>query len=290
MSSSILLKKKILIFGALGQLGHDLVNEFSNNYQVIGLDRKEADITDNKAVIDIIQKNKPDIIINAAAYTKVEDSELNPQTAYEVNALGSFYLAKAAESLKSKFVLISTDYVFDGVKRSYNEKDCPNPINVYGASKLSGEQLAMIACSNFLIIRTSALFGNQCSKQKLNFVDLMLKLANSQKEIRVVNDQYTKPTYTIDLSKKIKELIDKSAPSGIYHITNNGCCSWFDYAKEIIYCKGLTTKVVAIKTKESNTRIKRPKSPILNNGAIKKINLEILPSWRNALRRYLKIN
>jgi len=288
MQKQILLKKKVIIFGAGGQLGADLMNDFKDLFLVKGLSHLDADITKKDFLEKLFLKEQPNVVINAAAYNRVEEAEFFPEEAFKVNALGPFFLSQAAAKTKAVFIQISTDYVFDGKKGSYSEKDQPNPINVYGASKLAGEQLAKIGCPALYVIRTSALFGKAKSRQKINFIDKMMSLAAGRKEIRVVDDQYTSPTYTADLSKKIKEIIIKKAPFGVYHLTNSGRCSWHEFAKEIFRQKGVVANLTAISTAESGTKIKRPKSTILKNDAIKKINIKAMPSWQDALARYLK--
>ncbi len=280
--------KKILIFGSSGQLGSDLFNELKINFDVTGCSSK-VDITIVESVEKIISKVRPGIIINAAAYTKVEEAESNPEIAYKINALGPYYIARAARKANCAVMQISTDYVFDGEKGKYTEDDVPGAINIYGASKLAGEQLVQIACpERFYIIRTSALFGNSKSRQKLNFVDNILAKAESGEKIKVVNDQYMSPTYTVDLGRKISELIIKAAPFGIYHITNSGYCSWYDFASAIIKIDGKKANLSPISTAKSGTKIRRPVSTILIGKALEKHGLEPMPNWKDALSRYLR--
>jgi len=200
--------------------------------------------------------------------------------------LGAFYVAKAAQTIGATVVYISTDYVFDGLKKYFTEKDTPNPLNVYGSSKLAGEYLTKIANPKNYIIRTSALFGKG-KGPKGNFVSRLLDKARSGMEIKMVNDQFTSPTYTVDLAKTIQKIIRKKLPYGVYHITNQGSASWYGFGKEIIKLMKINSKIVGIKTDMSSSGIKRPMYSVLINHNLnqKKISL---PSWQNSLARYLK--
>lgn len=282
------MKNKILIFGKDGQLGHDLTRVFGQGHHQLALNRGDLDITNANAVNDVIQKEKPDFVLNATAYNKVEAAETDTAAAFEVNAKGVENLAKASERAKAVFVHISTDYVFDGKKEFFIETDAPNPLNVYGQSKLEGERLAQSASSKCYIIRTSAVFGVKEGKQKMNFVDRMINLAKQGEVLRVVNDQFTSPTYSLDLAKKIKELIEKPAPFGVYHITNQGCCSWYEFAVKILELMNIKAQVTPISTSESGSKVKRPKKCILKNQALEVISLAPMPVWEDGLQRYLK--
>lgn len=280
--------KKVLIFGSEGQLGFDCIQVFRDNYGVLGLNHELADITDAAAVDSIIKKEKPDFVLNATAYNKVEAAETDSSTAFTVNAKGVENLAKAAQKAGAVFVHVSTDYVFDGNQEFFIETDMPNPLNVYGQSKLEGERLAQSASSKCYIIRTSAVFGVKEGKQKMNFVDRMISLAKEGKELRVVSDQFTCPTYSLDLAFKIRELIEKPAPFGIYHITNQGSCSWHEFAVKILELMGLKVKIETIDTLSSGTKVNRPKNSILKNQALEKTGFVPMPDWQDGLKRYLK--
>ena len=276
---------KVLIFGHRGQLGSELATTFRNNHEVIGFSSQDVDITDQEAVKRAVDQFKPHCILNAAAYTQVESAESDAAGAYAVNALGAYYIARAAQRCEAALVQISTDYVFDGAQPYFIETDYPRPLNVYGASKLAGEQLVKIACSRHYIVRTSALFGKRHSKQSPNFVDRMLESARQKCDIKMVDDQFTAPTYVVDLAKAIYDLLKKESPFGVYHITNQGSCSWYEFARYIINTVGIISKVRPIRTCESPSFIVRPRSSILISN--RKI---ILPSWQNAIQRYLISN
>ncbi len=261
-------KIKTLILGAGGMLGTDLQTVFP---QAISFTHAELDITDKNAVFSVIDRYKPDIVINAAAYTKVDDCEENIERAFSVNGTAPGYIAAACRSTASSLVHFSTDYVFDGEKKEYTESDKPNPINMYGASKLEGELAIARATERHYIIRTSWLFGLHGA----NFVETMLKLGASNPAVRVVNDQFGKPTYTKDLAQKIPEILN--CGYGIYHITNEGVCSWYEFASAII------PNAVPCTSEEFIRRAKRPKYSVLVNTKIKPMR-----RWKEALLEYLE--
>ena len=216
---------KTLIIGSNGMLGSDLCKVFP---EAITLTHKDLDITNKVQVLEFIQKISPDIVINAAAYTNVDGCEDNPEIAFRVNGYGPGNLAEACNKIGAKLVHFSTDYVFDGSKDQYKESDIPSPINVYGQSKLLGEQEIMKNLKDYRIIRISWLFG----KHGKNFVEAILKLSHEIDEVKVVNDQFGRPTYTLDLAHRIKEVTELEA--GIYHLTNDGICSWYEFASAFI--------------------------------------------------------
>ncbi len=318
---------KIAIIGSTGQLGYDLLRYAPESDTVVGLGHGDIEITDAKNVTAVLEKIRPDIVINAAAFNETEEGEKNPILPFSINAVGAYHVAKIAADIGAAVVLLSTDYVFDGTKPSFSEEDIPNPLNVHGASKYAGEILTRIANPRNFIIRTGWLFGKNTSHKGYNFVTLMLEKAKSEKEIKVVNDQAGKPTYTVDLAIKIYELlhpvtpmklrlsgrsgmeveghlsaslgeslpfragsngVHKNPPHGIYHLTNEGQASWFDFAREIFELSHLSVKVTPISTLESGSKIRRPKFSILENRAIQKIGLAPLRSWQEALARYLE--
>jgi len=284
------MKQKILILGANGMLGHDLAEVFSS-YKPILWDQEDLDITNQKAVEKKLNDLKPTVVINAAAYTNVDGAEEDKETAFKVNADAVGYIASACQNLGAILVQISTEYVFDGQNQDgYTEDSKTNPLNVYGQSKAKGEELLKENCEMYYLIRTCWLYGKapQIGKPRgLNFVETMLKLAGEKDEIKVVNDQFGKPTYTRDLALGIKKIIEDQKPCGTYHVTNYSVCSWYDFAKEIFKLKNINIKLTAV---DSNTcpikgRVKalRPKYGILIN-----TKLEPLRNWQEALKDYLK--
>ncbi len=232
----------------------------------------DMDITDEAATGAFIRELKPDLVINAAAYTDVDGCEDNRETAFEVNGNALEYIAKACNNVGAVLVHYSTDYIFDGSKEEYVESDAPDPINVYGESKLLGEKNIVEHIDDYRIIRTSWLFGVHGK----NFVETMLGLSGELDMVRVVNDQFGRPTYTADLARKTAEIVGL-AP-GIYHITNDGVCSWYEFAAAII------DNAEPCSSEEFVRRAKRPRYSVL-------VNTKTSPMrhWRDALGEYLKI-
>jgi dTDP-4-dehydrorhamnose reductase len=258
---------KTLIFGAGGMLGTDLSEVFPDAMKLI---HREIDIRDREKVIETIEMNKPDVVINAAAYTAVDDCEDNRELAYEVNGAAPGYIAEGCSRTGAILVHYSTDYIFDGSKKEYIESDPPNPINAYGSSKLMGEMNIKKKMDNYRIIRTSWLYGAHGK----NFVDTMLMLSGKMETVKVVNDQFGKPTYALDLARKTKELV--GLPEGTYHITNEGVCTWYEFASAII------KNAVPCTSDEFQRKAKRPKYSVL-------VNTKASPMchWRDALAEYL---
>jgi dTDP-4-dehydrorhamnose reductase len=279
--------KKVLIFGKDGQLGFDLTRVFGSGYHQIALNREMLDITDVKAVNAIIQKEKPEIIINATAYNKVESAETDREQAFNVNAKGVENLAQAAEKIGAVFVHLSSDYVFDGSKEFFTEEDQPNPLNAYGASKLAGEELVKSSGAKFYLIRTSSVFGVKQSKQKMNFIDQMVVKAKQGQVLKVVKDQIMCPTYSLDLAGKVKELLEKPALFGTYHITNQGSCSWYEFTVKILELMNLKTQILPITSQESGSKVNRPKISVLKDTKLTNTGIAVMPPWQDALRRYL---
>ena len=280
--------KTVLIIGSTGLLAFDLIKIFEKDYKVIKASRKDFDIVDETAVKKFINFCKPSIIINTAALVKVDACESNPRRAFEVNTIGALNVAKAAKDVGVLNIYISTNYVFDGNKKLYSENDAPNPINIYSASKLAGEILTKIIGGNYYIIRTGWLYGIR--RKDSVFVSQILRSAKKGEAIKLVNDQFGTPTYTLDLALKIKELADKKAPNGIYHITNSGFCSWYGYAEKILELCNIHAELIAIKLEERAPIIKRPRYSVLASANLEKIGIKNLRPWDEALKDYLFIS
>ncbi|HZG59613.1 MAG TPA: dTDP-4-dehydrorhamnose reductase [Anoxybacillus sp.] len=276
---------KIVVTGANGQLGQELVRQLQQtNFELYSFTKSDLDITNENIVNEVITKIKPDIIINAAAYTKVDQAEAEEETAYLVNAFGQRNLAVAAEKVGAKICYISTDYVFDGNSTvPYREYDQTNPLGVYGKSKLVGEELTKSLCSRYFIVRTAWVYGEFGQ----NFVKTMLRLAKEKEEIGVVNDQIGAPTYTVDLARFIIELV-QTEKFGIYHCTNSGSCSWYEFAKAIFEESNISVKVNPITTEQFPRPAERPKYSVLDNFAMKVNGFPMLRHWREALKEFLK--
>ncbi len=275
---------RVLITGANGQLGQELVKNLTNNHLVFATTRKDLDITDQMTVDKIILDIKPEMIIHTAAYTAVDQAEIDKNTAFEVNILGAFHVARAARRVGAKMVYISTDYVFDGHKLTpYKETDEPKPLSTYGLSKWLGERLVHTTLEESFIVRTSWLYGHDGK----NFVNTMLHLAKQQKEIKVVNDQIGSPTYTKDLVGKISQLFEKKY--GTYHVSNSGTCSWFEFARFIFLESGYDPSLVKpVSTKEYGAISERPKYSVLGNNSLITAGIEPLRPWQSAVREFIR--
>lgn len=268
---------KILILGSEGMLGTALMRVFPD---AIGYDKNELDITDHDALHDALYEREPDFVINAAAYTNVDNAESEPALAALVNGKAPLYIAEICRDISATLVHFSTDYVFDGKNPDgYNEEDEPNPINTYGRSKLLGEKAIQENLGHYFIVRTSWLFGPNGK----NFVDTMLKLGRDKKELKVTDDQIGKPTYTFDLADAVQKLITHDFSYGIYHITNEDAVSWHNFACEIFNEVGLKVNVKAISSDELDRPAERPLCSILKNN-----KFPLLRSHKSALAEYLK--
>lgn len=288
---------KILILGAKGSLGQQLVKIFKKDsqYEVISWDREEVDITDKDLVVKKVKDVKPDIIINVAAYNamdKCETDEEEFELAKKINGEAVGYLAEAALEVGALLIHYSTDYVFDGKKkRGYKEDDEARPISKYGETKLAGER-ALIALSGkglkWYLIRTSKLFGPKGASDmaKESFFDLILRLSKERKEFNMVDkEEISCFTYTPDLAKATQELVESGRGYGIYHITNSGPASWYEAAKYLFDLKGVKdVKLNAVSSVDYPRPAKRPKYSVLLN-----TKLEPIRSWQEALRNYLKM-
>jgi len=281
---------RIVLIGANGQLGSELCVALKK-YDLIALTDKDIDITDIDSVFQICHKHKPEIIINTAAYVRVDDCEENVDLAFKVNALGARNVAVAAQQIDAAIVQLSTDYVFGADKnrtRPYTEFDNPAPISIYGESKLAGEKYVQHLCSKHFIVRTSALFGRAGSMGKGgNFVETMIKLAQEKDELRVVNDQVFSPTYAVDLADAIMDLIDTRF-YGVFHITNKGICSWYEFTQEIIKLTGFGTRVTPISTMEYPQKAERPRYSVLDNYQLKLLGMRDMRNWKLALKDYME--
>jgi dTDP-4-dehydrorhamnose reductase len=272
----------ILITGADGQLGKELTRQISQSHSVISLGKKDLNITDKEKVNKIISQLKPELIIHAAAFTAVDNCEIERKKAFEVNGLGAGYVAIAANKVGARMFYISSDYVFDGIKQSpYTEEDEPNPLSVYGMSKWLGEKLVL----NFhgTVIRTSWLYGHDGK----NFVKTMLALAQKNKEIKVVNDQIGSPTYVNDLTETIIRLFDKRI--GLYHVSNSGSCSWYEFAKAIFKEAGFDSNLVLpISTEDYGALAARPRYSVMAHKALMRENVKPLRTWNEALKTFIR--
>lgn len=277
---------KVAVIGATGQLGSDILDIFNDALPVSHDEIEVKDINScRKALKDA------DTVINCAAYVKVDDCEDYPEEAFMVNAIGARNVALVCNEKRIKNIYISTDFVFDGnKKRPYQESDNPNPINTYGLSKYAGEIFTRNFCSKFYIIRSSSLYGKKGARGKGgNFVDWMIEKANNNEIIKVVDDIVMSPTYTRDTAEMIKKIIEKELPYGIYHVVNQGYCSWFEFARKIFESLNIDgeQKLLPIKSEELNRKAKRPKFSALESEKLEMYGLA-MRMWENALKDYLK--
>ena len=275
---------KVLVTGVGGQLGYDVIKELEErNIDCIGADRAEFDITDYEAAYEFIADYMPDIIIHCSAYTAVDKAEDEPELCYLVNTVGTENIAKICKEIDAKMVYISTDYVFDGTKDGYYEvDDLPNPINVYGETKLAGERKVQEIVQKYFVVRISWVFGTNGN----NFVKTMLRLGKERSVLNVVADQVGSPTYTVDLAPLLVDMI-QTDKYGVYHITNEGECTWAEFAEEIFKIASMDVKVNHVKTAEYPTKAKRPMNSRLDKTELEHSGFNKLALWKSALRKFL---
>lgn len=280
---------KVLVTGVKGQLGFDCVRELKERgfNDVVGIDIEDLDLTNESAVKKYIRELKPDVIMHNAAWTAVDKAEECEELCRKINVDAVKFLAESANEVGSKLVYISTDYVFPGCGDSFYEvDDKPNPISKYGKSKLDGE-IAAKSCKKSFIVRVSWAFGVNGN----NFIKTMLKLAENHKELCIVCDQVGSPTYTYDLSKLLCDMI-VTEKYGTYHATNEGVCSWAEFAEEIFKDAALDVKVNHVTTSEyvknKPNQANRPLNSRLSKKSLDEAGFNRLPSWEDALKRYLK--
>ncbi len=277
---------KILLTGARGMLGRDLLPLLSAKHEVLGKDIQDFDITDRKRVQEEIAAYRPDVVIHTAAYTDVDGCEGKRDLAFAINGEGALNVALGCAHVRSRMIHLSTDYVFDGKSRiPYPEGYPPNPLSVYGKSKLQGEIYIQEALDSYLIIRTAWLYGQHGK----NFVDTILRLAREKDELRVVNDQKGSPTFTKDLSQAIGRLAEEEF-RGVLHVTNSGSCTWFEFAQKILDLKspsGRKVPVIPISSAELARPAHRPANSVLDCSQFERIAGFRLRTWEEGLREYL---
>ena len=277
---------KVAVIGANGQLGTDIVAAFAKE-SIIPLTQQDIEISDARSVERAFASIEPDVVINTAAYLNVELCEKERGRSFLVNETGAGNLARVLEEQRVPLLHISTDYVFDGEKRSpYVEADKTNPLNIYGESKLAGEKAIQAGCQRYFIVRTSGLYGHaRCLAKGANFIEKILARAGEQKELRVVNDEVLTPTYTQDLARQIRSLVHTNE-YGLYHATNSGECSWFEFAKEALRLAGASATVVPVSSKEYPSEVRRPAYSVLANAHLQSLGLDQMPHWHESLRSY----
>ena len=272
---------KVLVTGAEGQLGSAVCREIGRN--AVGINRKDLDITDELATSAYIKKLRPDAIVHCAAYTYVDRAEAEPELCHAVNSKGTRNIAKATKNIDAKMLYVSTDYIFDGMlDRPYETEDTPGPLSTYGRTKLEGEYAVQDILDEYFIVRTSWVYGADGG----NFVKTMLRLGRERGRVSVVADQIGSPTYTRDLANLISLMI-RSEEYGIYHATNEGFCSWYEFACEIFRSANMDIQVDPLKTSEYPTAAVRPKNSRLSKRSLTDSGFPRLPSWQQSLKEYV---
>ncbi len=275
---------KVLVTGVKGQLGHDVMNELKKRgHEGIGVDVEEMDITDPKQVSRVIKEADVDGVIHCAAYTAVDAAEDNQEICRKVNAYGTRNIAEVCKELDLKMMYISTDYVFDGEgERPWEPDDKRNPLNVYGQTKCEGEEAIEELLEKYFIVRIAWVFGINGK----NFIKTMLKLGETHDKLTVVADQVGSPTYTYDLSRLLVDMMETDR-YGIYHATNEGFCSWYEFAKEIFKQAGMKVEVSPVGSEEYPSKAKRPHNSRMTKDKLEENGFQRLPKWQDALSRYL---
>jgi len=280
---------KVAVIGSTGQLGQDLLQVFGG--EVVGFTHQDLDVTDGVSLASAMHSLQPDWVLNTAAFHRVDDCETNPALAFSVNALGALNVARTAATVGAGVVFFSTDYVFGGQARErdqpYEERDGPHPINVYGVSKEAGEQLVMQANARHIVVRSAGLYGTATSRKGWTFPELMLNKARTEGIVRVVTDQVLSPTFTADLARKTKELIEHDA-TGLFHLTNAGECSWFEFARGAFDLAGVEVEMEPLHTGQTRRRAHRPSYSALTTSRLGEVGLSPMRPWKEALGDYLR--
>ena len=276
---------KVLVTGVKGQLGYDVVRELQKRQiEAVGVDVEEMDITDAAQVETVIRNVNPDAVIHCAAYTAVDAAEDNEELCRRVNAQGTENVAKVCQEMDLKMMYISTDYVFDGQgTRPWEPDDERDPLNVYGQTKYEGELAVEKYVEKFFIVRIAWVFGVNGK----NFIKTMLNLGKTHDKLTVVNDQTGSPTYTYDLARLLADMI-QTDKYGRYHATNEGICTWYEFACEIFRQAGMDVEVAPVTSDEYPAKAKRPANSRMSKKKLDENGFERLPSWQDALKRYLK--
>jgi len=283
---------KCVVIGANGQLGSDICAKLKAvGDEVIPLNHGNIEIAELGSVESKLRFLEPDVVINTAAMHNVETCEEDPVESFKVNALGARNLAMIAKELDATLVHISTDYVFDGLKGSpYIESDGAKPLNIYGSTKLCGENFIQAILRKYIIVRVSGLYGKSHCRAKggLNFVKLMLKLAREKGHVRVVNDEILTPTYTVDVAEQLSTMI-REGIHGLFHSTAQGACSWFEFAGKVFEYSGSKVKLEVAGPDEFPHKVPRPKYSVLENYNLRRSGLDMMPGWEDGLKRYLNV-
>lgn len=281
-------RMKVVLIGADGQLGSDLFERLDKK-KTTALYYPEFDVTKTEQIEDTFNRLSPTVVINTAAFNRVDECETSPLEAFKVNTIAVRDLAQVCQKLGAVFVHFSTDYVFNGEKRTpYTEQNSPHPVSVYGLSKLAGEILVRNVSNQFILIRTCGLYGKAgCWGKGRNFVDAMVEAASKNKPVRVVCDQTVTPTSTSELAQRVLELIS-SRQFGIYHMTNEGQCSWFDFARSIFELLEKEVELIPIDSDTYGALARRPVFSVLDSQKAGRAGITPFSHWKEALRDYMK--
>jgi dTDP-4-dehydrorhamnose reductase len=279
---------KVVVIGAAGQLGQDLMKAFGDD--AVGLGHGDIDVTDGVGVSRTVREHAPDWVINTAAFHRVDDCELNPTLAFAVNATGAANVARAAAEIDAGVVFYSTDYVFGGEGRArhdpHSESSLPDPYNVYGVSKLAGERMVMNANPRNLVIRSAGLYGTATSRKGWTFPELMANKGKNDGWAKVVTDQALSPTYTHDLAETTKALMQRDA-AGLFHLVNEGECSWFEFAQETFDITGIAVNLEPTQTVTARGKARRPPYSAMMSERLEAAGVRPMRPWREALAHYL---
>jgi len=281
---------RVTVIGGNGQLGEDVAAAFrKEGDEVTALTHHDLEIASADSVRQTLETIRPEVVVNTAAFHNVEKCEADPARSFEVNATGARNLAQATRTLGARLFHISTDYVFNGLKRlPYTEDDAPMPLSVYGNSKLAGEYFVRTENPRHFVVRVSGLYGSHPCRAKgnLNFVELMLKLSRERDEIRVVDDERVTPTPTSEVAKQLV-VLSRTVDYGLYHATAEGECSWYEFARAIFELSGSKVRLEAARPGEFPAKVARPKYSVLENAALKHKSRNIFAHWKQGLERYL---
>ena len=281
---------KVAIIGGNGQLGRDVSSAFSDEgHAVTSLTHQHVEVSSLASVRESLEALRPELVVNTSAFHHVEKCEADPAQAFAINGIGARNLAQVTHEINASLMHISTDYVFDGSKNApYTEDDAPAPLNAYGNTKLSGELFVRSTNPRHFIVRTSAIYGeNPCrAKGGLNFVELMLKLSNERKELRVVDDEFVTPTPTVQIAQQLVRL-SRSSDYGLYHATAEGSCSWYEFAAAIFAITNTKIRLEPARPGEFPVKVARPKYSVLENTALKSRSLNVFTHWKEGLENYL---
>ncbi|OJX82954.1 dTDP-4-dehydrorhamnose reductase [Magnetospirillum sp. 64-120] len=282
---------RIMVIGAAGQLGVDVCAQAARaGHSLITPSHAELDLAQEDSIVAALERDQPDLVINTAAMHQVERCEADPRQAFAVNTIGVRRLAMQCQRQQAVLIHVSTDYVFDGAKQSpYDETDTPRPLNVYGNSKLAGENAVLAECEQAFVVRVSGLYGHSPCRDKggMNFVQRMLTLAAERPEIRVVDDEILTPTHTRDIARQLLVLAQSRA-YGLVHATAQGQCSWYQFAQHILRAAGYQGQLNKADPGEFPAKVRRPKYCVLDNQVLGRNGLDVMPHWRDGLDAYLR--